>query len=124
MSMHMCAYTYTQPPTKAPSRDQTSSNDSLSVLLCVYHLFYATENFTAGIFSILLYMITTITFIKIIDHVLIVSMELQMLHFSPDVFRMGETIPPFHNIIPSFTHIQRQTSSIFYKTWQINPVAF
>lgn len=32
-----------------------------------------------------------------------------MLHFIPDVFRIGETIPPFHNTVLSFTHIQRQT---------------
>ena len=122
--MHMCVYTYTQPPTKAPSKDQTSSNDSLSVLFYVYHLFYAAGNFIAGIFIILLNMITTITFVKIIDHMLIVSMELEMPHFSPNVFRIGETIPPFHNTIISFTLIQRQTPSILYKTWQINLVVF
>lgn len=67
---------HTQPSTKAPSKDQTFSNDSLSVLFYVYHLFYATGNFRAGIFIILLNMITTITFVKIIDHMLIVSMGL------------------------------------------------
>lgn len=74
--MHMCAYTYSLQQSLPPGVK------FLVMVLCQYFsvfiICFMQQKILQQVysFSIVLYMITTVTFIKTIDHVLIFSMEL------------------------------------------------